>query len=123
MGMPPLKTYGSLVYGAFHGISPLCGRTRFDSSVAQQRKDKTMTLNEVDNFLLWFVAGMLSMLFGILVGFIMGRMTRGADPVQAIKQATKPKTPGGVRDKGGDPFNDNLQPISETQRISTVKED
>lgn len=83
-----------------------------------------MTLNEVDNFLLWFLSGAGMMLFGIIIGFCMGRVTQTEIPAKDIIKSMMPqKVKSGERDKGGNPFSDNLKPIGEGKRIATVKED
>ena len=77
-------------------------------------------MNAIDLFLIRGAAvGGFAIVF-ILVGFWMGRKTKGPPSVSLVEKIAQPRR-SGSRDKGTNPFTDNLKPIGMRDRIPTMK--
>ena len=78
-------------------------------------------MDAIDLFLIRGAAvGLFAVIF-ILIGFWMGRKTKGPPSVSLVEKIAQTNR-SGSRDKGTNPFKDNLKPIGVKERIPTMKE-
>ena len=77
-------------------------------------------MNAIDLFLVRGAVVGLFVIVILLIGFWMGRKTKGPPSKTLIEKIAQPKL-SGSRDKGTNPFTDNLKPIGLKDRIPTMK--
>ena len=77
-------------------------------------------MNAIDLFLIRAIGVGFFIIVILLVGFWMGRKTKGPPSVSLVEKIAQPRR-SGSRDKGTNPFTDNLKSIGMRDRIPTMK--